>query len=65
MHKIISNWYEQSIKTPEEADRASEKYRKANPSKKGAPKEKTKEAASFDTEDFFKAALKRSYSDKK
>ena len=65
MHKVISNWYEQSIKTPEEADRASEKYRRANPTKKGGKKTGQSGGGSFDTNDFFEAALQRSYSDKK
>ncbi len=65
MHKVISNWYEQSIKTPEEADRASEKYRKANPTVRGKKKAGQNEGGSFDTKDFFEAALQRSYSDKK
>ena len=65
MHKVISNWYEQSIKTPEEADKASEKYRRANPTKKGGKKTGPSGGGSFDTSDFFEAALRRSYSDKK
>ncbi len=51
--KIIENWLSVGITTPEQADEAEKKY-----------KEK-QSASSFQTDDFFEAALKRSYSAKK
>ena len=64
MNKVISNWYENNVKTPEDADKASEKYRKENPTpKKKAGRTAQNSTGSFDTDDFFEAALKRSYSD--
>lgn len=49
--KIIENWMSSGIKTVEEAREAQEKY-------KSKQKNET-----FDADDFFEAALKRSYSD--
>ncbi|MBR6917246.1 MAG: DnaD domain protein [Clostridia bacterium] len=62
MHKVISNWYENGITTPEGAAEASRKY-KDGAASRGKGK-KAKDAGSFDTDDFFEAAIKRSYSDK-
>ena len=50
-NKIIENWMSSGIKTVEEAKEAQEKYKS---------KQKTE---TFDADDFFEAALKRSYSD--
>lgn len=50
-NKIIENWMSSGIKTATEAKEAQEKY-------KSKQKEET-----FDADDFFEAALKRSYSD--
>lgn len=49
--KIIENWMMSGIKTPIEAKEAQEKYRSRQ------------KADTFDADDFFEAALKRSYSD--
>ncbi len=49
--KIIENWISSGIKTVEEAKEAQQKY-------KSKQREET-----FDADDFFEAALKRSYSD--
>lgn len=51
--KIIDNWLSVGITTPEQADEAEKKY-----------KEK-QSASTFKTDDFFEAALKRSYGAKK
>lgn len=58
--KIIENWHENGIDTPEKADAESEKYRRDNPKKN----KKSAGGGSFDTGDFFEAALMRSYKDK-
>ena len=50
-NKIIENWMSSGIKTAEEAKEAQSKY-------KSKQREET-----FDADDFFEAALKRSYSD--
>ena len=63
MHKVVSNWHENGIRTPDEADEASKKYRKTNPPKQNARKTVQNGAGSFDTKEFFEAALKRSYTD--
>ncbi len=63
MHKVISNWYENGVKTPDEADRASEQYRKTGPVKKLRGKTGQRDGGSFDTKEFFEAALQRSYLD--
>lgn len=50
-NKIIENWISNGIKTAEEAKEAQEKYRSRQ------------KVETFDADDFFEAALKRSYSD--
>lgn len=50
--KIIDNWISNGIKTADEAQKAQEQYKN---------KQKTE---TFDADDFFEAALKRSYEDK-
>ena len=70
MNKIIENWHTSGITTPEEADKASEDYKKLLAEKtsgrtkrnKNAPEKET-EAGSFNAKDFYLAALKRSYGD--
>ena len=47
--KILENWLSNGIKTVEEAEKASNDYKERN------------KPSSFDTGDFFEAALKRSY----
>ncbi len=53
MNGILEKWYSKSIMTPEQAQAETEQYKK---SKQGA-------MGSFDTDEFFEAALSRSYSD--
>lgn len=51
-HKVIENWISSGVKTLEDAKRNEEE------------KKKKLSTSSFDTDDFFEAALKRSYSKK-
>ena len=53
MNGILEKWYSKSIMTPEQVHTEAEQYKK---SKQGA-------MGSFDTNEFFEAALSRSYSD--
>jgi len=56
MAKIIENWINAGIKTVNEAQQAQEKYRK---------KQESKHTPSYgDADDFFEAALARSYENK-
>ena len=50
--RILENWHNAGYKTIEEIDLGLEEYKK---------KKKASEKGSFDTDDFFEAALKRSY----
>lgn len=65
MSKILSEWKDSGIKTPEEADKSSEIFKKSDSYRK---KFKEKSAvsdednkSSFNTDEFFEKALKRSY----
>ena len=66
MHSVIKNWYAEGLDTPEKIAKNREEYKKKNasPSKKG-PKngDISYFGGSFDTDDFFEAALARSYRD--
>lgn len=53
-NKILENWYEAGLRTLPEIDEALEEYKKAH---EGQPAAGT----SFDTNDFFEAAIRRSY----
>ncbi|MBO6052299.1 MAG: DnaD domain protein [Clostridia bacterium] len=53
-HAVLENWYAAGYKTPEEVD-AAEDARRTNA-------EKRPDGSSFDTDEFFEAALRRSYS---
>lgn len=53
MNGILEKWYSKSIMTPEQVQTETEQYKR---SKQGA-------MGSFDTDEFFEAALSRSYSD--
>jgi len=63
MHGIIKRWHGDALDTPEKVDAAAEEYRRANPVKKTKKKTVQNDEGSFDTKDFFEAALRRSYSD--
>jgi DnaD/phage-associated family protein len=53
-HAIIERWYNEGVKTLEDIDKSVEAYR--------AEKAKSNDSqSSFDTDDFFEAALRRSY----
>ena len=54
MNKVLSNWHDAGYKTVEEADSALAEYRRRKESE-------AQSASSFDTNEFFEAALKRSY----
>ncbi len=54
MNKVLSNWHDAGYKTVEEADNALAEYRRRKESE-------AQPASSFDTNEFFEAALKRSY----
>ena len=59
--KILSDWHSSGITTVEQAEKASEDYRRAkaeNPKFKETPEVPT---SSFNAEEFFEKALKRSY----
>lgn len=66
LHSILTRWHEEGIQTPADADRdregrkPPEKAQSAVTAQKPAPK-----ATSFDVDDFFAAALKKGYGDKK
>ncbi len=68
MHSVIKNWYAEGLDTPEKIEKSREEYKKKNnyTNKKG-PKngDISYFGGSFDTEDFFEAAVARSYGDKK
>lgn len=53
---ILERWFSEGIKTLEDVDKAETERAEAN--------KKEPESGSFDTDDFFEAALKRSYSKK-
>ena len=62
--KILSHWYECGVKTPEDAARLLERERNAGRGKKpGRPASTPKDAlhSSFNSSDFFRRALERSY----
>ena len=64
-NKVLMGWFENGIKTPEDVDRAEEARHTATGAS-GKPSGKTKDApesSTFDTDDFFTAALRRSYGD--
>ncbi|MBE6562177.1 MAG: DnaD domain protein [Ruminococcaceae bacterium] len=57
MNTILERWHKDGLLTVEAIEKSRESYKSQN-----APKDKPKEKkGSFDTDDFFEAALKRSY----
>ncbi len=54
MNRILTDWYAKGIRTAEDAEREMETYRE---------KKKEKAEGSFRTDEFFDAALRRSYAD--
>jgi DnaD/phage-associated family protein len=64
MSKILSDWHDSGISTVEQAEKASAEYRSSSDYKKKfkeTVKEEEKPASSFNTDEFFEKALKRSY----
>lgn len=64
MNAVLESWHNEGIDTPEKADKAREEFKKENPYTKTKKKSGQGITGSFDTGDFFEAALQRSYSDK-
>lgn len=66
---VLKRWFTEGLTTPEAVAAADEEWRRAhegapNASKSGkSEKEPKKNGGSFDVDDFFEAALKRSYKD--
>ncbi len=54
--KIMENWFKAGVKTLDEAKNSETDYKNAN-----RPQDKDTDSSSFDTDEFFEAALKRSY----
>ena len=65
MNGVIKRWHSENLDTPEKVAAAETKYRSQSPKKQSKKQPGQNGAGSFDTKDFFEAALKRSYSDKK
>ena len=65
MNGVIKRWHSENLDTPEKVAEAETKYRSQSPKKQGKKQPGQNGSGSFDTKDFFEAALKRSYSDKK
>ncbi len=63
MSKILSDWHEQGITTAEQAVLASEEYKKTRSKPTGDRNSKatSSRGASFEADEFFEKALKRSY----
>ncbi len=64
MSKILSDWHDSGISTVEQAEKASADYRSSSDYKKKfkeTEKDEEKPLSSFNTDEFFEKALKRSY----
>jgi len=64
MSKILSDWHDSGISTVEQAEKASADYRSSTDYKKKfkeTPKTEEGAPSSFNTDEFFEKALKRSY----
>lgn len=59
MSAVLESWYKDGLLTLKDVEAAGEKYKAGKESKKSASEKK----GSFDEDDFFAAALKRSYDD--
>ena len=61
MSKILSDWHDSGIRTVEQAEKANADFKAANKNKqKFVEKQPVNNGASFDTEEFFEKARKRS-----
>lgn len=66
MSKILSDWHNSGISSVEQAERSSAEYKKSDKYKakfkeKNSEKTEEKSKSSFDTDEFFEKALKKSY----
>ena len=61
MNSVLANWHKDNLRTPAEVEAAQIKFREANaPQKKANPEHP---GSTFDTEDFFAAAVRRNFGD--
>jgi DnaD/phage-associated family protein len=60
MSKILSDWHDSGIRTVEQAEKANADFRAANKNKQKFVEKPSTNGASFDTEEFFEKARKRS-----
>ena len=62
MHSILANWNKDGIRTPEDV-RAADESHKAAVGAEGKKGKKNPPTGSFDTDDFFAAAVRRNFGD--
>ncbi len=60
MSKILSDWHDSGVRTVEQAEKANADFKAANKNKSKFVEKPTPDGASFDTEEFFEKARKRS-----
>ncbi len=60
MSKILSDWHDSGIRTVEQAEKANADFKAANKNKQKFVEKPAQNGASFDTEEFFEKARKRS-----
>ncbi len=60
MSKILSDWHDSGIRTVEQAEKANADFKAANKNKQKFVEKPSNNGASFDTEEFFEKARKRS-----
>lgn len=63
MNSVLANWNRDDLRTPEAIKAADEAHRAIGASKNDGKKRKPEPAGSFDTDDFFAAAVRRSFGD--
>lgn len=64
MNSVLANWHRDGIKTPEDVRAADEAHKAVSAAaKEGKKGKKAQPAGSFDTDDFFAAAVRRSFGD--
>ena len=62
MDAVLTNWYNEKLRTPDEIKAANERFR-AEHQKPGQGRTGSAKQGSFDTDDFFNAAVRRSLGD--
>lgn len=62
MNSVLANWHKDGLRTPEEVQKAQETYKKASKAD-GKKVDDGSKGLSFDTEDFFAAAVRRNFGD--